>query len=56
MIHMASSNDGPAVEWVGDGYYYDNFVWGRRLIGVGAPTRPHVPTAAELAGGDPGAM
>jgi hypothetical protein len=55
MIHVGSSNNGPAIEWVGDGYYYDNFVYGRRLIGVASPAR-HVLTATELAGGDRGAM
>ena len=39
MIHSASSNDGPVIDWVGSGYYYDKFVYGRRLIGVAASTR-----------------
>jgi hypothetical protein len=56
MIHVGSSNDGPAIEWVADGYYFDTFVYGRRIIGVGAPEAPHGLTAAELAGGDRGAM
>jgi cell wall-associated NlpC family hydrolase len=34
MIHSTGSNDGVAIEWVGDGYYRDTFKWGRRLIGT----------------------
>jgi len=34
MIHSSGSNDGPIVQWVADGYYRDNFVYGRRIIGV----------------------
>lgn len=33
MIHSTGSEDGPTLEWVGDGWYHDNFVWGRRIIG-----------------------
>jgi cell wall-associated NlpC family hydrolase len=29
MIH--STDGGPQIEWVGDGYYYDNYVFGRGL-------------------------
>ncbi len=34
MIHSSGSNDGPVVQWVADGHYRDNFVYGRRIIGV----------------------
>jgi cell wall-associated NlpC family hydrolase len=29
MIH--STGDGPQLQWIGDGYYRDHFVWGRAL-------------------------
>ena len=28
---MHSTGGGPQLQWVGDGYYRDHFVWGRRL-------------------------
>jgi cell wall-associated NlpC family hydrolase len=31
MIHSTGSEDGPTLEWVGDGWYHDMFVWGRRI-------------------------
>jgi cell wall-associated NlpC family hydrolase len=34
MIHSSGSTDGPVIERVAEGYYRDNFVYGRRLIGV----------------------
>ncbi|CAN5249905.1 hypothetical protein BH20ACT24_BH20ACT24_04650 [soil metagenome] len=40
MIHTASGNNGAALEWVGDGYYFDIFVYGRRLIGVAPQIHP----------------
>ena len=27
-----STGGGPQLEWVGDGYYYDNFVFGRKIV------------------------
>jgi NlpC/P60 family protein len=36
MIHSASSHDGVAIDYVAEGWYYDNFVYGRRLIGTGS--------------------
>ena len=32
MIHSTGSEDGPTLEWVGDGWYRQNFVWGRRIL------------------------
>jgi NlpC/P60 family len=29
MIH--STDGGPQLQWAGEGWYYDNFVWGRQL-------------------------
>ncbi len=36
LIHSASSNDGVVLDYVASGWYYDNFVYGRRLIGGGS--------------------
>jgi hypothetical protein len=40
MIH--STDGGPQIEWVGDGYYFDNFVYGRALKSTSdtAPVSP----------------
>jgi cell wall-associated NlpC family hydrolase len=57
MIHSTGSSDGVVVEWVGDGYYRDTFVWGRRLIGSAHDSAPgrYDPTAGDgpRSGGDP---
>ena len=49
MIHSGSGNGGVALEWVGEGWYRDHFVWGRRLIGAPAalahPIRENFKTA-----------
>jgi len=50
MIHSSGSTDGPVIEWVGDGYYRDNFVFGRRLIG--APPRLRETPPGQLLAGD----
>jgi NlpC/P60 family/S-layer homology domain len=50
MIHSSGSTDGPVIEWVADGYYRNNFVYGRRLIGV--PPRGSVPSPGQLVAGD----
>ncbi len=40
MIH--SNDGGPQLEWVGDGWWYDHFVYGRPLRGAtGSPEAPH---------------
>jgi cell wall-associated NlpC family hydrolase len=48
MIH--STGGGPQLEWVGSGWYYDNFVWGRKLkqTGNGAPRLPVSARAGEF--------
>lgn len=53
MIHSGSGNGGVALEWVAKGWYRDNFVYGRRLIGVSASqSLPHPLTEdLETAGG-----
>lgn len=38
MIH--STGGGPQLEWVADGWYYDNFVWGRQLSLSAGPRLP----------------
>jgi hypothetical protein len=50
MIHSSGSTDGPVIEWVADGYYRDNFVYGRRLIGV--PPRGSDRNPGQLLAGD----
>ena len=57
MIHSSGSNDGPALEPVAAGTYYnDIFVHGRRLIGNSSRSRSRWfdPTAGDgpLAGGE----
>jgi cell wall-associated NlpC family hydrolase len=61
MAHSASSNDGPALQWVGTAtsnatsptWYFTKFVWGRRLIGVAATTTSiQSMTASQLKAGD----
>jgi cell wall-associated NlpC family hydrolase len=32
MVHSTGSNAGVAFEWVGDGWWRDHFLWGRRLF------------------------
>jgi hypothetical protein len=57
MIHSSGSGDGPALEWIGDGFYHDIFVSARRLIGAGKrATRWFDPTAGDgpRSGGEPG--
>jgi hypothetical protein len=39
MIH--STDGGPQLQWAGEGWYFDNFVWGRQLTSAGL--RPQVP-------------
>jgi cell wall-associated NlpC family hydrolase len=47
---MHSTAGGPQLEWVGSGWYFDNFVWGRALTSKGAPS--HAPqTVGESAAG-----
>jgi cell wall-associated NlpC family hydrolase len=52
MMHSTGSEDGVTLEWVGTGTWWNvNYVWGRRLIGVGtAPGQRVDPTTA--LGGD----
>jgi cell wall-associated NlpC family hydrolase len=50
MIHSSGSTDGPVIERVADGYYRDNFVYGRRLIGV--PPKFGFTSPSQLAAGD----
>ena len=47
MIHSSGSNDGVALSKVTSGYFYDTFVWGRRIIPTSglAPERPGRPTS-----------
>jgi hypothetical protein len=40
MIHTASGNNSAGLEWVGDGWYQDYFVFGRRIIGVAPQIHP----------------
>lgn len=42
MVHTSSSNNGTVLEYVGSGWYYDEFVFGRRIIGTSttASVRP----------------
>ena len=49
MVHSTGSTDGPVLEWVADGWYYDNFVYGRRVIGGSAAGAP-LPRQQLLAG------
>ena len=32
MVHSTGSNAGVAIEWAGDGWWHDHFLWGRRLF------------------------
>lgn len=48
MIH--STGGGPQLEWVGDGWYHDNYVWGRQLT-VGAS--PRLPGFRAARAGEP---
>jgi NlpC/P60 family protein/S-layer family protein len=50
MMHSSGSSDGPVLEWVGDGWYHDHFVYGRRLIG--APSAPGSAPQTQLMAGD----
>jgi cell wall-associated NlpC family hydrolase len=49
MIHSSGSIDGPVIEWVADGYYRNNYVYGRRLIGT-PPKLNSTPHSQLLAG------
>jgi hypothetical protein len=52
MFH--STGGGPFIEWVGDGWYYDNFVWGRKLFRESTgPRLPQRPRSDLLAGEAP---
>jgi cell wall-associated NlpC family hydrolase len=31
-IHSSGSKAGVALDWMGDGYWRDRFVWGRRIV------------------------
>jgi hypothetical protein len=42
MIDTGTTHNGAALTWVGDGYYFDHFVYGRRLIGVAPQIHPAV--------------
>jgi hypothetical protein len=48
MFH--STGGGPQIEWVADGWYYDNFVWGRGLTSGSSPQRG--PSISSPLGGD----
>ncbi len=48
IIH--STDGGPQLEWAGDGWYKDNFVFGRKLT-LNEATSPR--TVRGLTGGDP---
>jgi cell wall-associated NlpC family hydrolase len=50
MMHSTGSTDGPVLQWVGDGYYYDHFVYGRRIIG--APPQQGPDSRSQLLAGD----
>lgn len=50
MIH--SVGGGPQLEWVGEGYYRDNFVWGRNLDTKAGPASPGQVTISSLLDGD----
>jgi cell wall-associated NlpC family hydrolase len=50
MIH--STGGGPQLEWVGDGWYKDNFVYGRDLNANSSPQTPGSRVASSLAGDD----
>ena len=52
MIHSTGSTDGTVLEWVNDGWYYDNFVWGRRVIGSSLAGSPGAPL--QMLGGERG--
>ena len=32
MVHSTGSNAGVAIEWIGDGWWHDHFLWGRRFL------------------------
>lgn len=49
MIHSTGSTDGPVLQWVGHGWYYDHFVFGRRIIGA-LPKQGPAPQSQLLAG------
>jgi cell wall-associated NlpC family hydrolase len=42
MIDTGTTHNGASLTWAGDGYYYDHFVYGRRLIGVAPQIHPAV--------------
>jgi hypothetical protein len=42
-----STGGGPQIEWVGDGWWYDNFVWGRKLKTNASPQGAVDVTAGE---------
>jgi cell wall-associated NlpC family hydrolase len=50
MIHSSGSTGGPVIEWVADGYYRGNFVYGRRIIG--APPKANSAPMSQLLAGD----
>jgi cell wall-associated NlpC family hydrolase len=60
MANSASSVDGVALDWVGTAtsnatsptYWFNNYVWGRRLIGTTSSASSTKATAAQLLGGD----
>jgi cell wall-associated NlpC family hydrolase len=53
VIHSSSYNAGVMIDWVGSGYYHDNFVFGRRLTTSGSSrAASHADTATDLNGGD----
>ena len=45
---MHSTDGGPQLQWVGDGYYHDEFLWGRGLKSKSdAPRGPAHPLAGD---------
>ncbi|MGH2555426.1 MAG: hypothetical protein ACRDHO_06885, partial [Actinomycetota bacterium] len=50
MIHSTGSTAGPVLQWVGDGWYHDKFVYGRRIIGV--PPQQGPASMSQLLAGD----
>jgi hypothetical protein len=53
MIHSSSYNAGVLIDWVGSGYYRDNFVFGRHLTTSGSSgAASHADTVTNLNGGD----
>jgi len=52
MINSTGSGDGPLLDWVGDGYYYDIFVYARRIISDSIGPQAPAPLPANASAGD----